>query len=509
MSFDIDNTNTDSQQSTIFSAPVVHEEKGPKNKKLWKKLLAAFLVVAIVAGTNLAVIKLIPEKEENENTAVTFNILDIDSDNIEKVEIKTDDNSLTLLSTLTETETSSDISWSIDGVNLAYTDSSAIKSAVSDAAVLEASKELTGPLSDYGLDNPKTRITLYPRNEAFSQVTVNLGNSAPANLGYYCNLSNSDKIYLVNSDIGELINVSAIDFATTSGLSGVVKTDDNADCFNGETLMDFDYITISGENYNPPLKIELQEDEALNAYFSYKITSPFIRIGDEDKITELTTLLASGITSSGAYAFDPDNDTLKLYQLDNPDITLTISVADKRYTILASKVDDNFYAAIDTYGGLIHKIPISSLTFATSKASDFYNSYIVIENLSGLSNIKAKFADGSAYDFKTIYESEGEVYKAFIGETELDITNFKAFYRQFITIAPVEQDSKVLTDTSLTITLVHSNGSADTVLSYKPYSSGRYQVEMNGIPMGLITKTTYEKLANNIKNVANGTPVIE
>ncbi len=508
MSFDIDNTNTDSQQSTIFSAPIVHEDKTPKNRKPWKKLLAAFLAVAIVAGTTVAVIKFIPEKDD-ETTPVAFNILDIDSDNIEKVEIKTDDTSLTLISTLTETESSSDISWSIDGVNLAYTDSSAIQSAVSDAAVLEASKELTGSPSDYGLDDPKTTITLYPRNEAFSQVTVKLGNSAPANLGYYCSLSSSDKIYLVKNDISDLIGVSAIDFATTSGLSGVVQTEDNANYFTSDKLTDFDYITISGQNYDPPLKIEMQEDEALNAYFSYKITSPFLRIGDDDKITELANLLSSGITSSGAYAFDPDTDTLKNYRLDNPDISLTISVADTRYTILASKVDDNFYAAIDTYGGLIHKIAASSLTFANSKASDFYNSYIVIENLSGLSHFKAAFADGSAYDFKTVYESEGEVYKAFIGETELDIDNFKAFYRQFITMAPVEQDSKEIKDTSLTITLVHSNGSPDTVLSYKPYSSGRYQIEMNGVPMGLITSTTYEKLVSNIKNVATGTPVIE
>ena len=501
--------NVGEEESTIFSAPARHEEKAKAKQPFGKRLLAAALALAVIAGSTAAIISLIPKKEDDETPTVTFNILNIDSDNIEKAEIKTGDSTLTLLSTITETDTSSDVSWSVDGVNAAYTDSSAIKSAVSDAAALEASKELTGALSDYGLDNPKTIITLYPRNEAFSQVTVNIGNSAPANLGYYCSLSNSDKIYLVENAIADLIGITALDFATTRGLSGVIRTDKNADYFADDALIKFDYITISGKNYPMPLKIEPQEDESLNAYFAYKITSPSIRIGDDDTINELTTLLSSGITSSGAYAFDPDADTLKRYRLDDPDTVLTISVAGTTYTILASKVDDNFYAAIDTYGGLVHKIAASSLTFADTNATDYYSSFIVLENLSGLSHFKANFADGSAYDFKTVYESEDESYKAFIGETELDIDNFKAFYRQFVTLTPVEQDSKEIRDTALTITLVHSNGSADTVLTFKPYSSGRYQIEMHGIPMGLITSTKYEKLAANIKNVANGTPVIE
>ncbi len=497
------------EQSTIFSSPVVHEDEKPKNKKPWKRLLAAFLAVAIVAGATVAVIKLIPEKKEDEDKTVTFNILNIDAANVEKAEIKTNGNTLTLLSTVTQTDDASSISWSVEGVNSAYTDSSAIESAVSDASVLEASKEVEGTAADFGLDNPKTAVTLYARNSAFETVTVNIGNAAPANLGYYCSLSSSDKIYLVGSGVADLIDISALNFANTNGLSGVLKTESNANCFADGLLTDFDYITISGKNYEAPLKIEPQEDETLNAYFAFKITSPSIRIGDDDTITGLINLLSSGITSSGAYAFDPDADTLKGYRLDNPDVTLTISVAGSPYTILASKVDDNFYAAIDTYGGMIHKIAVSSLTFADTKATDYYSSFIVLENLSGLSHFKADFKDGSSYDFNTVYNSEDESYKVFINGTELDIDNFKAFYRQFISLTPVEQNTKPISETSLTVTLVHSNGSADTCLAFKPYSSGRYQVEMNGIPMGLITSTSYEKFAANIKNVANGTKIIE
>lgn len=497
------------EQSTIFSAPIVHEDKKPKNQKPWKKLLAAFLVVAIVACTTVAVIKLIPEKQDDKDKTVSFNILNIDSDNVEKVEIKTKETQLNLLSTVTVSDDSSSITWSVEGINSAYTDSSSIKSAVTDASVIEASRQVEGSAADYGLVNPKATVTLYARNSAFETVTIKLGNSAPANLGYYCSLSTDNKIYLVDNNIADLTSITPLNFATTKGLAGVLQTESNANCFADGLLTDFDYITVSGKNYTAPLKIEPQDDETLNAYFAFKITSPSIRIGNDDAITNLITVLSSGITSSGAYAYDPDAATLKSYRLDNPDATLTISVAGTPYTILASKVDDSFYAAIDTYGGMIHKIAASSLPFADTKATDYYSSFIVLENLSGLSNFKTAFKDGSSYNFQTVYNSEDESYKAFINGTELDIDNFKAFYRQFISLTPVEQDAKQINDTALTVTLVHSNGSSDTVLTFKPYSNGRYQVEMNGIPMGLITSTSYEKFAANIKNVASGTPIIE
>ncbi len=500
---------SNNENSTIFSAPTEHNDKPPKKQNVFKKLIAAFLAVTIIVGSTIAVISLIPEKEEGQKAEVTFSVLNIDSANIEKAEIKGENSSVTLISSITEDEDSSDIEWAVEGVNNLLTDSSAIESAIDDAAVINATKEVSGELKDFGLDSPKAQITLHPRNNAFEKVTVKIGNVAPANIGYYCSLSNSDKIYLAESSIGELIDVKAIDFATTTGLSGVVQTEDNTDCFKDGSLSDFDYIAINGKNYAAPLKIVPQEDETLNAYFAFKITAPSYRIGDDDTITELIGVLSSGIASSGAYAFEPDDKTLKEYKLDNPDIMLSISVKDSVYTILATKVDDNYYAAIDTYGGLIHKIPVSSLIFGDKKAEDYFSSFIVLENLSGLSYFKAEFEDGEKYEFKTVYEQEDEKYSAYYNNAELDIDNFKAFYRQFISLTPVEHNTKSLKDITLTVTLVHSNGTKDTVLNFKPYSSGRYQVEMNGIPMGLITATSYDNFAKNIKNVALGNPVTE
>ena len=218
--------------------------------------------------------------------------------------------------------------------------------------------------------------------------------------------------------------------------------------------------------------------------------------------------MSTGVSSAGAYSLNANDATIKELGLDNPDVVFTISVSGTPYTVIAKKIDDNYCAVVDSYGGIIHKIPTSQLPFMSTTLTDYYSSFIVLENLSGLSNFKTAFADGTVYDFVTEYTEEGQVYKAFLNGTELDITNFKALYSDFIGLSPVEYDSKAISETALTVTLVHSDKNfSDTVITFKPYSSGRYQVEMNNIPMGLITTTTYDRFADAIVKVANGTSI--
>ncbi len=502
-------TEAQEEESTIFSAPVKHNDRTPKKKPLWTKLLAAFLALAIVAGGTAAVIKLIPEKQGGStNETPTIEVLNIDSANIERIDVKNTAGSFTLLSEVTETNSASTVSWYVDGIEKTFVDSSTIESTVtSSISMLSAFKTVEGSEADFGLDNPQAEIILHPKNSAFELVTIKIGNEAPSGLGYYCKLSNKDTIYLADSSVASLPTVVPLVFATTVGVSGVIPTEANSSHFADGLISDFDYISLSGSRYPNPVRIEVQKDETINSYFAFKVTSPTVRIGNEDKITELVQLMSSGITSAGAYSFDTTEESLQKYGLYNPDVVFTISVAGKTYTIIASKIDDSFCAVVDTYGGIIHKIPTSSLPFVTASVTDYYSSFIVLENLSGLSNFKAEFADGTVYDFVTEYNSEDESYKAFIGGKELDITNFKALYSEFIGLSPVEYDSKDINETALTITLVHSDGSSDTVLKFKQYSSGRYQVEMNGIPMGLITATNYDKFTLNIKNAATNTPV--
>lgn len=495
-------------ESTIFSAPTEHKDKSPAKKPLAKRAVAAILALLIVAGGAFAAIKLIPEKPAEEKGDATIPVLSLDNANIEKAVIINEKGSLTLLSETTESNGESTQSWFIDGVEKTFVSSDNIADTVKKAASLKALKEVEGTTSDFGLSAPQVSVTFYARNGAFEEVTLKLGDAAPANLGIYCSVSTSDKVYLIGNDLISLATLTDIDLATTVGISGVIQTSDNTSSFTDGSISKFDYMTLSGNNFPQALKIEMQPDETINAFFSFRITSPTLRIGNDDNITTLINFMSTGVESAGAYSLNANDATIKELGLDNPDVVFTISVSGTPYTVIAKKIDDNYCAVVDSYGGIIHKIPTSQLPFMSTKLTDYYSSFIVLENLSGLSNFKTAFADGTVYDFVTEYTEEGQVYKAFLNGTELDITNFKALYSDFIGLSPVEYDSKAISETALTVTLVHSDKNfSDTVITFKPYSSGRYQVEMNNIPMGLITTTTYDRFADAIIKVANGTSI--
>ena len=55
------------EESTIFSDPKAHKEKkAPSKKNFAVKIISAFLIVAILAGGTFAVVKLIPEKQQEQ-----------------------------------------------------------------------------------------------------------------------------------------------------------------------------------------------------------------------------------------------------------------------------------------------------------------------------------------------------------------------------------------------------------------------------------------------------------
>ncbi|MBR5011743.1 MAG: hypothetical protein IKY12_04220, partial [Clostridia bacterium] len=59
------------------------------------------------------------------------------------------------------------------------------------------------------------------------------------------------------------------------------------------------------------------------------------------------------------------------------------------------------------------------------------------------------------------------------------------------------------------ITLKHSANIQDVVLTFKKYSSQRYQVELDGIPMGLITASAFNELMEDTPKVAKGETINE
>ena len=89
------------ETSTVFSDPAEHKKTASgQKKKLLPAVIAAVLAVAVLAGGTVAVIKLIPEREEESSTpsVETIKVLDLDSDDFRTVTVTNENGTFKLYS---------------------------------------------------------------------------------------------------------------------------------------------------------------------------------------------------------------------------------------------------------------------------------------------------------------------------------------------------------------------------------------------------------------------------
>ena len=145
------------QFTSIFADPEAHNDKPKQNgKRRIISIIAAFLAVAVLVGGTIAVIKLIPELEDDEAQSSVFEdikVVDVDSDKLSTVTVKNSKGEFKFYSVTSEStegessDTSSDksenaVSWLLDGIEMDKTSSSEINSIISSAASVTAMREI-------------------------------------------------------------------------------------------------------------------------------------------------------------------------------------------------------------------------------------------------------------------------------------------------------------------------------------------------------------------------------
>lgn len=213
----------DEGASSVFSAPAAHNDKTNTGRSQghFKALLAIFAAVALLAGITVAVVKLVPEREEETVSGFeSITVLSLNSDDFKTVEAENQNGGFKLYSEATESATSSDGSestketvWYADGCEITNTDTYKTAEVASAAASLTAVREITTKTAaQCGLDSPKCRVTVTMADGGVFSILI--GDVSPDNTGSYIKLSNSDKIY-----IAEESEISCFDYAKEDFIS--------------------------------------------------------------------------------------------------------------------------------------------------------------------------------------------------------------------------------------------------------------------------------------------------
>ncbi len=497
-------------ESTIFSDPAhfkdENSQKSEKKHKLLFRVLATLLIVAVLAGGTFAAFKLIPEKsEDNDDAAATIPVTSIAENSVNYIEIINDIGTVKLNAELGEKDNESIVTWTVDGVDSSLTSSDSISSFAGNILSLSALQKINSDSADFGFSDPEAKITVYKKEDTLE---LTLGNSAPANIGYYCKVStDTENVYIISDEFAYyFMSAEEVSFANAPGFTSV-KNDKNNSCFSDNSIIDMDYIKISGKKHSTPFEIVMQEDDAINAYFAFRMQSPTVRVCDSTAPQAVLDAFSNGFSAAGAYAYGTDAETLKKYGLDNPDYQVTLCLNGEEFTVRFAVVDDSYVAFVDGKTDMVQKVALSSISFATADIESYYSTFVILENLSGLKQFIVE-SDKGKYVFDTEYtetpDGEDDQYKAFFGGNELKIKRFKDYYGTLIAMTPISYETKSLTNVYAKITFKHSSDLSDTVLTFKKVAKLRYQAEIDGIPVCQVTSTALDKfLSDTVKMSKN------
>ncbi len=507
-------TEQENEQSTIFAAPAEHDDRNVKSGGAWKKVLAAFLAVAILAGGTVAVIKLVPVSDNGSSTSSnTLMAVELSSDDIESVTVNYKENTLKFTSTIKKSESSaeddeSSLVWRLEGYDEALIDTATVSQTVTDIASIAAMREMGNIDADYGFDTPKATAQVKGRGD-IADYTLTVGDTSPDGSGVYIKLSTSDTVYLVHEDEISCLYEDALYYTINTTLGGIANSEGISSYFTNDAVSDCDKITLMGKNYEKPLVIEKTKDKSIvSEYVKYAITSPVSR--PADNVSEILSSLGGGITTSGAYSFDKSAQSLKRFGLDNPYLTATIEIGEFKRVYKFAKVDDTYTAVIADNDPLIRKVTTDSLTYIDSKATDYYYKTMFLEGIYDLSSYTVQSASEKyTFDIKyTPKDEKNNVEEKFdisVGGKAVDAVSFQDYYGIMLSIITVDYTTKdIAGGYETTVTLKHTSGAHDTILGFKKYSDQRYQYYLNGTPLGQITSSEYKKILNYAKIVASG-----
>ncbi len=503
--------------STVFSDPTVHN-KTADNRKKKKRLpvaIASLLAVAVLVGGTVAVIKLIPEKEEDTSSTPVIEditVLENDADDFKTVTVTNKNGTFKLYSETTVTESDSSdsssgttetVSWYLDGYSQELINSSRLGVVASAAANISASREVKERTAeDCGLDSPALKVEVVPKEgEGY---TILLGAESPDKSGYYLKLSNSDKIYVVGSDVYASFEFVALDMANTDSIPAFTVTDDMTDYKDDSgMLLKFDKMTVSGKNFPQPVIIEANTDEKLADYAAFVVTSPTRRIAEN--VDSLLAMFQSGVASSGAYSFDTSASSLAKFGLNNPDLSITVEVMGKKQSYKFSLQEDGSYAAWSDGVKLIKKVDASSLSFADYTTKDFYSSWVALISIDDLNGFTFT-TGGKTHSFgiapQTDEEADTDYIITYDGKT-IDTESFQGFYEECISVSCTDYTVESVSGTpEYEMSFIYKDTSLGKyeVKFYKA-SETRYQYTVNGVSLGKVNAATMKKLASSLETL--------
>ncbi len=498
--------------STVFADPSAHkvtaDSKKNPNKKRIMSIIAGVLAVAVLIGGTVAVVKLIPEKDDNNGTTSQtpqISVLSMKEAEMKNVTVKNKNGTFVMDNKVTKDDDGYDeCVWSLQGYDMDVISDYALYDIASNFMSLSAMREITTKtVEECGLDKPVADVTITKQDDTVINVLV--GAKSPDGSGVYVKLGDKQTIYLVSGTMDESLTFTALDLANTDAIAAVTLPSGNDKYLTDGEIITFDSLTISGKNFSEKVVIKPNPDEVTTELHAFVITSPTERMAEN--VDKALALFSNATSVSGAYALDSKPATVNEFGLNKPDLEITAKFGNNSYTFKFKKQRDGAYAVWYTGCKMIKMVAADSLEVLSYSTTNFYSTWVNLQSINDLSGFIVK-SEGKEYKFD-IYVKENEDgsndYTIKYNGKTLTASNFQDFYRYCISLYASDfETEKITTEPEYELTFVYSDAKrTPTKVCFYRSSATKYLFSVNGEVIGHVNSSDLNRVAIYVKQVAN------
>lgn len=508
------NTDDTDAESTIFSAPVEHKDRVRNNTaKKVIMLIAVVLSVTILVSGTLLIKKFVPEKEDDTSSDSLFDeitVFDNDSSTFTNVEITNSNGTFNfttqeITSTDDEGETTTTTYWTVENIDISKLSNTTMNSIVDSTASITALSEITTKTaSDCGFDEPKIKVSV--TSNSIDPYTVLIGDESPDKLGYYLKLEGDDKIYLVEESAFSSFEFSLLDLADKTSIPATTFNADTSENKTEDgTYAYFDSLKISGKQFPEILTIKNNPGETdSDALIPYIITTPIERYANSENLSPFVYLFSEEISVAGAYAWEINDQTLKEFGLDEPDAEIAMTIDGETKTFKIAYVDDDYCAVVYDGAKLIRKVLTSNFGFSSYSSDDLYYKNLFMNSINDITGLKLNDVNGEVkFDISyTEDDEENKTYNIEVDGKKITTSYFQTFYADFVCIQSSSFSLSNVSDTpDATVTFTFYDNS-ESVIEFFRANATEYQYSINGVQIGKITSSAFDKMIKNIRLIS-------
>lgn len=505
-------SETEEEQSTIFSAPQSHSTKNRhKQKKPLLRLISILLVSAIIITGSIIAIKKIPTENVGNGTDTSFlsdetiSVLVSNPDDFKTVTVKNKNGSFKFYPVKEEEDGEEVINWYLKGYDKELVSDYYIGTVVSTIANLTATSEITDlSAADCGLDKPEVSVDII-KNDG-SEYSVFVTGTTYDNKECYFKTDTSDKIYTTTSGFKDTFIFTDLELAESPVLEGFDIGKIKGYTSEDGALSTFDKITLTGDNFKTPLVIEPNDDELLASIMAYVITQPTKRVAESDSVGSVFGIFQSGLSASEIYAFDVKAATLKKFGLDIPDLTATMTIKGKTLTYKFALQDDGNCAVICDSSKVVGKIDSASVPFVEYGLNDYYSSYVCLISIDKLDYFEFKNGN-QKYRFtisSTVNEADETEYEVKLDGEVVELEKFQTAYREVVALSCSDfttTKTGSAPDYTFTFKFNKENGGSKTVTEFYKVSDTRHQYVTDGVNLGKVNTYSLKKIVESFEEI--------